>query len=99
MGGGDGGAIMNNKIQKGHKLTATSEVLGAKAGYSAHVVPPRRWADHLSHSPARPTSPPTLTPFKHQGTSFLFLLPPAAAQAPIKPCLNSSCGLLSISID
>ena len=28
-------AVMNNKLQKGHKPTATSEVPGAKAGYCA----------------------------------------------------------------
>ena len=60
--------ISNNKIQKDQNLTATSEVPGAKAEYSArslHTAPPRGWADHLSHpSGLTHGSAPTLTPFK-----------------------------------
>ena len=52
-------AIMNNKIQKGHKPTATSKVPGEKAGdcaWSLNTAPPRGWVDHLST--------PTFTPLK-----------------------------------
>ena len=56
------GQITNDKIQKGHKPTATSEVPGAKAGYCArslHTARPRRWADYLNH-PSGPTHQPPL---------------------------------------
>ena len=54
--------------------------------------------------PARPLdTPPTLTPYEEparpasgaseQGNLFLFSLPPAAAGAPVKPCLNFLSGL------
>ena len=102
---------MNNKIQKGHNPTATSVVPGAKAGYyalSLHTAPPSGWADHLSHPYGLiHQSLPTLTTFKeparppprmHKGTSYLFSLPRAAAQVPVKSYLNCSSGFL-ISID
>ena len=76
------GQSMNNKIQKGQNSSATSEVLGAKAGFHAwplHTAPPRGWADHLSH-------PSGLT---HQS---------AGTHVPVKPRLNFSSGFLLISI-
>lgn len=36
------GSVMNNKLEKGHKPTAISEVLGEKAG----ACTPRGWAHH-----------------------------------------------------
>ena len=68
------------------------------------------WSDHLSY-PSSPTPghTPTLTPYKEpahhprqgvsKGNCYLFSLTPAAAGAPVKPCLNFLPGLLSISID
>ena len=92
--------------------TFTSEVLGAKAGCDAwyvHIAPLKGWADHLSH-PCGPTHHlplPSfhlrnqLTPLQgvNKGNCYLFLLSHHVAQFPVKPCLNSSSGLLSISID
>ena len=62
----------------------------------------REAADSLSYIYPLPcgTSLPN-TQGVSKGTSFLFLLwlPCAVAQAPLKPCLNFSSDLLSISID
>ena len=61
---------MNYKTEKGHKPTATSEVLGAKAGGTARLPAQgttKGWAEHVSHAPSpthRSTSNPT--PFKDQ---------------------------------
>ena len=44
-------AIMNNKIQKSCKLTATPEVLGAKVGYSAHSTTREVGKQSLPSSP------------------------------------------------
>ena len=59
---------MDNKIQKKTKPTATSEELGAKAGYYAcllHSTPQKGWANQLSQ-PSGLTSGhiPTFTPHK-----------------------------------
>ena len=70
------GWIMNNEIQKDQNVTATSEVLRAKVGYSAwslQKVCPRGWPDHLSH-PSRLAHQftPTLSPhLRDQVTSLL----------------------------
>ena len=81
---------------------------GAKAGYCAcplNSTPPEGWAKHLSHpSGLTPGHTPALTPEKEQacppqganeqGNLLLVLAPlPAAAEAPIKPCLNYLSGL------
>ena len=100
-------------IKRRKNPTATFEEPRAKAGYCPcplHTTPTKGWANHLSH-PSRwtPGHTPTLTPYNEQATPpstqevsketcYLFLLPPAAAGAPIKPCLNFLYGLLSISI-
>ena len=99
------GQIMN-KIQKGHKPTAISEVPGAKAGSPAgslHTAPPRGWTDHLSLPSIQPTHQPPPSPHlrnqplllgeRAKGTCYLFSLH-RAAQAPVKLCLNSLSGLL-----
>lgn len=97
---------MNNKKQKGHKLTATYEVLEAKTGipqWSFHKAPPRGWGNHLNH-PSRLThqSACILTPFQQPAlppsraskrTCYLFLFPHAKAWVPIKASPNSSPGL------
>ena len=81
---------------------------GTEAGYCAyslHTAPPTGWADRLSHpsgltltltSYKGPASPPQGVSTR---TCYMFSLPGAAAGAPVKPCLNFSSGLLSISID
>lgn len=84
--------------------TDTSGELGAKTAYCTcplHILPPKRWANH---PPAQPPGPgPTLYPYKElalpwpggarKANCYLFSLPPAAAGAPIKPCLNFLSGL------
>ena len=69
------------------------------------------YSNQLSQPLAQPLDPPpVLTPHREPahpspplgsepGNLLLFLLPPAAAGASIKPCLNFLSGLLSISID
>ena len=63
------GKLWTTRYKKTKKNpTATSDELGAKAGYSArplHSTPPKGWADHLS-PPSSPTPghTPTLTPCK-----------------------------------
>ena len=52
--------------------------------------------DQLTHTP---TPTPHLPRGASKGTSCLFSLPLATAGAPVKPCLNFSSGLLSISTD
>ena len=103
---GQSAQIINEKMQKGQNLAATSEGQGAIAGscpWSLHTAPPRGWAD----DPSRPSDPTTLTAFKgpacppqggNKGTCCLPSLTPAAAQVPVKPCPNSYSGLSSISI-
>ena len=100
------------RYKKTKNPTATSEELGAKAGYCTcplYTAPPKGWAKHLSHSSGPTPGPaPVLTPCKEpacphrpvsKGTCYLFSLPPASAGAPVKPCLNFLPGLLPISID
>ena len=91
--------------------TATSEELGA-AHVLCTQHHQRSWAKHLSH-PSGPTlwHTSTLAPYKEpdppsllreqasKGSCCLFSLPSAAVEAPIKPCLISLSGLLSVSID
>ena len=82
--------------------------VGSKSRYCAcpqHTTPAKGWANHLSHpSSWTPGHTVTLTPYKEQGyprlreraskeACCLFLLPSAAAEAPIKPCLNFLSGL------
>ena len=108
------GQIMSNKIQKDRKNpTATSEELGAKPGHCAcllHSTPPKG-----GKPPKPPTllvrtlDIPLPLPYTRnmlapprgasKGTHHLFFLPPAAAGAPIKPCLHFLSGLRLISID
>ena len=59
---------MNNRIQKGHKPTAISEVPGAKAGYCG-MIPAHSTTTEVSRPPKvgllwthRPD--PSITPFK-----------------------------------
>ena len=67
--------IWGNKIQKGQKKQLPllkswehNQVLGAKARYCAstlHQIPPKRWANHLSHPSGLKSGPTlTLTPYK-----------------------------------
>ena len=70
-----------------------------------YKIPPKAWAKHLSSSGPTPGHTPTLTPYKEsahpaplgeqasKGTCYLFSLPPVAAGAPIKLCLNFLSGL------
>ena len=62
------GNLWTTKYKKTKNPTATSKVLGSKAGYcpwSLHIAPPGGWADHLSHPSSLNHGPtPTLTPFK-----------------------------------
>ena len=93
------GKFWTKRYKKTKKTpTATSEELGAKAGYCAcplHPAPPKGWAKHLSHpSGLTPGHIPTLTPYKEPACA-----PAWGAGAPVKPCLNFLTGLLSISID
>ena len=76
-----------------------------------HTAPPTGLADHLRHpSSLTQQSAPTITLFKEtapnpqpwgasKGICYLFSFPWAAARISVKPCLNFSSGLLSISID
>ena len=91
--------------------TATFEEPGAKAGYCAcplHTTPPKGRAEHLSHPPGlTPGHTPTLTPYKKEAcppsgseqarAPVVCSRSPAAAGAPIKPCLSCLSGLWSIS--
>ena len=102
------GQIMNSNVQKDKNPTATSEVLGAIPAHSASG-----WANHLSHpSGLIHRSIPNLTPssshlrdgLSHpQGarrrTYYWIMLPRAAPKVTVKPWLNFSSGLLSMSID
>ena len=74
-----------------------------------HMIPPKEWADHLSHpySPTLRSALPQphirnqLAPLREwvsKETSCLLSLP-SATGASIKPCLNFLSGLLSTSID
>ena len=92
------GAHYKPKLQNGHKSTAISEETGTKARYCAHS-PARGWAT------PQPTNLPYLHPFTEPScspwrwswvpdTCSLSLLH-AAAWVPIKPCLNSSSGLIN----
>lgn len=89
-----------------------SRVSRAKVGFCScplHRAPPKGQAHHLSQPSGVLLGPaPILTPMKNElaplqgrskGTCCLFLLPPTAAEAPIKPCLSFLSGLQSISID
>ena len=104
------GSIMNKKLEKGHKLTAISEVPGEKAG----ACTPRGWADHWSPPPAKPTHRALtlphprdqLAPFpSHPGAwarasgSCFHSCALHTAQVPEKALPEFSSGLLSISID
>ena len=75
-----------------------------------HTTPPEGWAGHLSHPLARPLDTPLPSPHirnklappwgaSKQKNCCLFSLPPAAAGAAVKPCLNFLSGIWSISID
>ena len=93
--------------------TANFEEPGAKTVYFVcplHIPPTREWAKHLSQpSGPTPRHTPTLTLYKERarppsgsgklGHRLLVLAPPAAAGAPIKPCLNFLSGLWSVSVD
>ena len=87
-------------------------VSGAKAGHCScplHTTPPKGWADHLSHGSSRPLDPPPYSPHVRsrltppqepsKGTCCLFLLPSAAAGAPVKPGLSFLSGLWSTSTE
>ena len=50
-----------------------------------------------SVSPKHIDTLPTPPPGMGKGTCFLLSLLPGAARVPVKPCLNSSSGLLTIS--
>lgn len=86
--------IMNRKPSEGPKPSVTG-VLGAKAGWR---VPPTQHLHRGGHTPQLPlqlTPDPvrdSFHPGSEQGTC-LFLLPPAAAGAPVKPGLSFSSGL------
>lgn len=90
------GHIISDEIQKDQKLSR-SRVLAC----TPYRAPPRGWADHLSDPSSltpgyTPALSPQLSPQEaSKGSCYLFSLPWAAAQIPIKPCLNFSSGLLS----
>ena len=75
--------------------------------HPAHSTP-KVWADSLASPPAQALDPPLPAPQTmkqpalprpaSKGKCYLVLLPPAAAGAPAKPCLNFLSGLLSVSI-
>ena len=101
------------EIQKDQKPNCQSELLRARGAYYAgclHTAPPREWADHPSYLPAQLMDPPHPPPHPIEGTCSLPLkeqarkpvtcfCSPAAAWVSLKPCLNFSSGLLSISVD
>lgn len=107
-----GGANYEQSNTKCHKPTKLSDALRAKAGsypWYVQTALPRRWADHLSHPCSLPAYPPLPAPHLRDQHAFLgeceqghllFIFSPfAAAWVPMKHCLSSSSGLLSISID
>ena len=70
-------------------------------GVSKTPKPPL-WPDSWTHPyPHRVegTSLPPLREPASKGNCYLFSLPPGAAGAPVKPCLNFLSGLWSISVD
>ena len=86
------------RYKKDQNPSATSEKLGAKSGYCASPLPHQR-GDKPPKPPLQPnpwTYPYPMggsssSPLREQaskGTWFLLSLPPAAAEAPINPCLN-----------
>ena len=98
-----GQKIQRDKKKKSPNLRAWSKnwLLRAKAEYwtcPLHTKPPEGWANYLNHPSCLTLGhTPTLTPFKEPAHSLFgaskeiycwFFLPPAAAQAPIKPCLK-----------
>ena len=56
-------------------------------------IPPRGWANHLSHFTLTPYKEPAHPILEDKGICHLFSLSPAVAGVPIKPCLNFSSGL------
>ena len=105
------GANYVQSIKRQNTPVATCEDTGAIAGSSAcplKYTPAKGWAGHLSFpSNQTPGHTPTLTSYKEQGhpsgvskgTINLFLLPPTAAAAGVKPCLDFLPGLSYISVD
>ena len=103
------GAMMNNKIQKG-QTNCHFWGAGSKSRV-LHMISAHSTTKGRGRPPKLPLQPdPLICPHPHpvKGTShpsqrvskgYLFLLPHAAAWVLIKPCLNSSSGLLSISTD
>lgn len=98
------GQIMGKNITKSLKIqllllkSRESKRKSRVLGRSPITTPPKGWADHLNH-PSAPLEPSPPLPYKRnqlappcepgsKGTHCLFLLPPAAAGAPVKPCLN-----------
>ena len=102
---------MHNKIQKGHKPTATSEFPGAKAGAKAGaktaMIPAfsttKGWADHLATPQTWPTDTPLLLPhlrnqpalLREQRRSPVVFTPSRSSMSPKKACLNFSSVLIN----
>ena len=103
---GRGDKFWTKNTKRAKNSTATFEKSRAKAGYCScplHTIPSKGWVDHLSPPLAwsLDTTQPSLQvrnelaiPSPRECTSKgnwpLFSLPPAAAGAPLKPCLNLS---------
>ena len=93
--------VLGGPFPSHYSARSKSRVLG---GHPA-PAPPRRWVDHRSH----PSTPPMdlalpsfhlkdqPTPLGDKQGHLLVVLsfPPAAARVLVKPCLNSSSGLLN----
>ena len=102
---------MFNKIQKGHRPVATSEAPGTKGGYVPHTQhhqgvgrPPKppfqpNPSPPSPHLKNQPTSPHKLAGVPVSCSPFPSLMLKVCGRVPIKPCLNFSFGLLSISVD
>ena len=98
------GQIMDKKIQKDKKNpTAASEVLEQKQGLERGpcIQHPQRGGQIMQAAPLPmqgTRSPLPLTQGVSKGNLDLFF-DPFALRVPLKPCLNFSSGLLSISLD
>lgn len=101
-------APLGQKDTRSHKQTTFLRCWEHKqGGVPDPPTVPSRGTDHLNDASCLPHRPaPVVTPFQDgssssrgagEGTCFLFLLPCAAVSAPIKPCLEFSSGLLSVS--
>ena len=108
-------ACMCNYEQENTKrLQANCHFWGVRSkSWELHMVPAHSNAKVVGRFPGpalwpAPPMHPTLTPFResvrppqraNKNTCYLFLLLHPIARVPIKPCLNSFCGALLISVD